>query len=78
MKGRRVDVLEVASPADDLSKLETELSLRPALIIDGLFGIGLNRPFVVRIEELLRFLAVGGELGIRQVKSQGRRLIFLR
>src|SRR3989440_5640197 len=44
MKGRRVDVLEVTSPADDLSKLETELSLRPTLIIDGLFGIGLNRP----------------------------------
>jgi NAD(P)H-hydrate epimerase len=41
---RRVDILEVKDPAADLPKLEALLSLRPALIIDGLFGIGLNRP----------------------------------
>jgi ADP-dependent NAD(P)H-hydrate dehydratase / NAD(P)H-hydrate epimerase len=41
---RRVDVLEAADPVQDLSKLSALLSLRPALIIDGLFGIGLNRP----------------------------------
>jgi NAD(P)H-hydrate epimerase len=40
---RRVDLVDVKDPAADLSKLETELSLRPALIIDGLFGIGINR-----------------------------------
>lgn len=41
---RRVDLIDVKDPAADLSKLETELSLRPALIVDGLFGIGINRP----------------------------------
>jgi hydroxyethylthiazole kinase-like uncharacterized protein yjeF len=41
---RRADVLDVTDPAADLSKLEALLSLRPALIIDGLFGIGINRP----------------------------------
>src|ERR1041385_3624298 len=41
---RRVDVLDVKDPASDLSKLEALLSLQPTLVIDGLFGIGLNRP----------------------------------
>lgn len=41
---RRVDVLEVGDPGADLPRLEALLSLRPGLIIDGLFGIGLNRP----------------------------------
>ena len=41
---RRVDVLEVKDPQGDLAKLEALLSLRPGLIIDGLFGIGINRP----------------------------------
>src|SRR5215831_12999286 len=55
---RRVDVLEVADPATDLPKLEALISLGPVLIIDGLFGIGLNRPlspewiqFIKRINE---------------------------
>lgn len=41
---RRVDFVDVKDPASDLSKLEALLSLQPALIIDGLFGIGINRP----------------------------------
>jgi len=41
---RRVDVLEVKEPQAALPKLEALLSSRPALIVDGLFGIGLNRP----------------------------------
>src|SRR2546426_3169595 len=41
---RRTEVLEVTDPIAVVSKLEALLSLRPALIIDGLFGIGLNRP----------------------------------
>jgi len=41
---RRVDLLDVKDPKADFSKLEARLSLRPALVIDGLFGIGLNRP----------------------------------
>src|SRR6267154_2229043 len=34
---RRVDVLDVADPGADLTKLEALLSLRPSLVIDGLF-----------------------------------------
>ena len=41
---RRVEVLDVAEPGDDLAKLDALLASRPALTIDGLFGIGLNRP----------------------------------
>src|ERR1041385_5143798 len=41
---RRVDLIDIKDPAADLSKLEAVLSLRPALIMDGLFGIGINRP----------------------------------
>src|SRR5207249_1997921 len=41
---RRVAVLDVQNPLADLPALETQLSLGPALIIDGLFGIGINRP----------------------------------
>lgn len=41
---RRVEVLEVNNPDTDFVQLETLLSARPNLIIDGLFGIGINRP----------------------------------
>jgi hydroxyethylthiazole kinase-like uncharacterized protein yjeF len=50
---RRVDLLDVKDPAGDLSKLNAVLSLRPALVIDGLFGIGINRPLST---ELTRFI----------------------
>lgn len=41
---RRVEVLEVKDVEADFSKLEALLLARPALLIDGLFGIGINRP----------------------------------
>ncbi|HEV2437173.1 MAG TPA: NAD(P)H-hydrate dehydratase [Verrucomicrobiae bacterium] len=41
---RGVEVLDVAAPQNDVPKLEAALRSRPALIIDGLFGIGLDRP----------------------------------
>ncbi len=41
---RRVELLNVKSAAACLPQLETELGNHPALIIDGLLGIGLNRP----------------------------------
>lgn len=44
LEQRRVDVLDVTDPAKDLHRLEVLLSLRPALLVDGLFGIGINRP----------------------------------
>ena len=43
---RRLDTLDVKDPAADFAELETLLAIRPALIIDGLFGIGINRPLV--------------------------------
>lgn len=41
---RRLDILELRDPRTDVNELETILASRPALLIDGLFGIGLNRP----------------------------------
>ncbi len=41
---RRLDTLDVKDPATDFAELESLLATRPVLIIDGLFGIGLNRP----------------------------------
>lgn len=41
---RQVKVLEVLRPDSDLEALEKMLAEKPRLIIDGLFGIGLNRP----------------------------------
>jgi NAD(P)H-hydrate epimerase len=41
---RRVEVLDATGTAADLSRLDALLALRPALVVDGLFGIGLNRP----------------------------------
>ncbi len=41
---RRVQLLEVTNAETDLPKLESALGSRPDWIIDGLFGIGINRP----------------------------------
>jgi NAD(P)H-hydrate epimerase len=41
---RRVEMLDVIAPESKLPELEPALSQKPALIIDGLFGIGLDRP----------------------------------
>lgn len=65
-------LLEVASPQADFPKLEAALSRRPNLIIDGLFGIGLNRPldpawikFIERINQAkLRVLSVDVPSGL--------------
>ena len=41
---RQVRLLELLQPEAGLEPLEVALREKPALIIDGLFGIGLNRP----------------------------------
>jgi hydroxyethylthiazole kinase-like uncharacterized protein yjeF len=41
---RQVTVLDLLAPETDLPGVEKVLREKPALIIDGLFGIGLNRP----------------------------------
>ena len=40
---RRVELLDVTLPEEQFASLETALTREPALIVDGLFGIGLNR-----------------------------------
>lgn len=42
--GRKVRLLTISDPAAELEHLVALLKRKPALIIDGLFGIGLNRP----------------------------------
>jgi hydroxyethylthiazole kinase-like uncharacterized protein yjeF len=66
LHSRRVDLLEVSDPEQSFSKLAALLSLRPAVVIDGLFGIGINRAlnpswvqFVQRVNEArVKVLAV--------------------
>src|SRR5689334_9393621 len=41
---RKVSVLDAKDPAEAFPKLEQLLASGPALVIDGLFGIGLSRP----------------------------------
>lgn len=42
--GRTAELIRVLDPETGLRELEDHLRQRPALIVDGLFGIGLNRP----------------------------------
>jgi hydroxyethylthiazole kinase-like uncharacterized protein yjeF len=44
LKDRKTEILNLTSPENDLPKLQELLRQKIALIIDGLFGIGLNRP----------------------------------
>jgi NAD(P)H-hydrate epimerase len=44
LEDRRAEVLEMFLPDTDLLPLVSALQEKPALIVDGLFGIGLNRP----------------------------------
>jgi hydroxyethylthiazole kinase-like uncharacterized protein yjeF len=44
LDGRRAELLEIFLPESDLLQLEMALAEKPALVVDGLFGLGLNRP----------------------------------
>ena len=44
LSDHEVTLLNVVDPASALKQFNSHLALRPALIVDGLFGIGLNRP----------------------------------
>ena len=44
LRGRNVEMMEVRDPAADYAKLDSQLARDPEIIIDGLFGIGINRP----------------------------------
>jgi len=44
IQGRRRELLRVGEPELALAELPRQVMLKPALVVDGLFGIGLNRP----------------------------------
>lgn len=44
LKERLVELLSIHDPGEALPALDAALARRPALVVDGLFGIGLNRP----------------------------------
>lgn len=56
LAGFAVEVADVRDPVTDLGRLQSALGRHPDVIIDGLFGIGLNRPLEapwIRVIELL-------------------------
>jgi len=69
---RQVELLNVAVPETDLPKLDAALAKRPALVVDSLFGIGLNCPldepwikFITRVNQArLPVLAVDVPSGL--------------
>jgi NAD(P)H-hydrate epimerase len=50
---REVELIELLVPDTDLLKVETALQHGPALIIDGIFGIGLNRPLTESWQKII-------------------------
>ena len=60
LAGREVHLLNVFEPAVGLTELIPLLKRRPALIIDGLFGIGLNRPLDEHWIKLIDFVNATG------------------
>lgn len=72
LTARDVTCLNVTDPTSQLSELKTALALRPDLVIDALFGIGLNRPldeawqgFIAEINSAkLRVLAMDSPSGL--------------
>lgn len=53
---RQVSLINIIDPAkrETVEALKHSLSERPALVIDGLFGIGLNRPLDTHWQELIK------------------------
>lgn len=56
LAGRRVKLCNMSEPAAALAELNDLLAERPALVIDGLFGIGLNRPLDPAHTDLIEHL----------------------
>jgi len=50
---RQIEQLDVKLPTEALPKLEAILAQRPVLLVDGLFGIGLNRPLDAAWQQFL-------------------------
>ena len=54
-------LLDIVAPENDLAGLEQALLQKPALIIDGLFGIGLDRPLA---DDWKKIIAAVNESGL--------------
>jgi ADP-dependent NAD(P)H-hydrate dehydratase / NAD(P)H-hydrate epimerase len=57
---RQVALLEIADPSNSLDELRKALAHKPDLVIDGLFGIGLNRPLSPAWYELIKTVNQSG------------------
>lgn len=53
LTNRQVRVVEVGDPQTAMLQIEPALAAAPSLIVDGLFGIGLNRPLAAEWVELI-------------------------
>jgi NAD(P)H-hydrate epimerase len=58
--GRQVLIIPVLDPESAMAEIATQLQRRPALIVDGLFGIGLNRPLSAPWLRLIRAINESG------------------
>lgn len=58
--GRTISYLDVVDPELSLSVLESALARKPALVIDGLFGIGLNRPLSLAWQQFIECVNQSG------------------
>lgn len=61
LAAREVQCLNVTDPAAQLGALQAALARRPALVVDALFGLGLNRPLDAAWQQFI------GELNAAQV-----------
>ncbi|HEX7653417.1 MAG TPA: NAD(P)H-hydrate dehydratase [Verrucomicrobiae bacterium] len=57
---RQVVLIDVQNPAASRSAVAAALTYHPALIVDGLFGIGLNRPLEADWQELIGLVNASG------------------
>lgn len=60
LSGRRKELVRVIDPEISSRELELHFKRRPALVIDGLFGIGLNRPLSGAWMELIEKINQSG------------------
>ncbi len=54
LAGRRVQLLNVTDPTNGVREINPLIEQRPALIVDGLFGIGINRTLNEKWVELIQ------------------------
>jgi NAD(P)H-hydrate epimerase len=60
LTGRKIKILDLAQPETDLPALENALKEKPALVIDGLFGTGLNRPLADSWQKIIATVNAAG------------------